>query len=175
MKYPGVSIQKAYYDRLTSPAITAMGGVVPVYSDIAPSKSARPYIVLSDQSAVDESDKTAYRTNFTQSVTIATFFDGDKGTKKVAADIANEVIQRIRTRAFNLGGVEYKVVTATLDNAFTIVERLPGQTVIRMEIRFRHSIQELAPAPAGFVYAVDESGVLITDNFGNFITVPEPT
>jgi hypothetical protein len=172
MNFPGVTIQKAYYDRLTSPAIMAMGRVVPVYSDIAPSKSDRPYIILSSQSAVDESDKTAYRTNFTQAVTIATFFDGDRGTKKVANDIADQVIERIRTRSFGFIGTTFHAITSILDNSFTIVERLPGQTVIRMELRFRHNIQQYAPLPSGFAYVTDESGNIITDDRGNFVIVP---
>jgi hypothetical protein len=169
MKYPGVTIQQAYYDRLTSPAIHAMGKVVAVYSDMAPSKATRPYIVLGAQSGIDESDKTGFNLNFTQDVSIVTFFDGDKGTKKVALDIGNEVIKRMRTRSFGFVGTAFNVVTATLDNSFTIVERVPGQTVVRMELRFRHFIQEYGEIPAGFVYLTDDAGNVLTDELGNFL------
>jgi hypothetical protein len=142
MKDPGVTIQQAYYTKLTSPAITVAGKNIPVYSDMAPAKTNRPYIVLGEQTLSDESDKTGFQTQLTQSVSVYTFFDGDRGSKKLANDIANEVMKRIRNRQFQVTGSDFNSITATLDSSASVVTSTSTQTIISKQLRFRHIIQE---------------------------------
>ncbi len=142
MKDPGVTIQQAYYTKLTSPAITVAGKTIPVYSDMAPAKTNRPYIVLGEQTLSDESDKTGFQTQMTQSVAVYTFFDGDRGSKKLANDIANEVMKRIRNRQFQVTGSDFNSITATLDSSASVVSSTSTQTIISKQLRFRHIIQE---------------------------------
>jgi hypothetical protein len=142
MKDPGVTIQQAYYTKLTSPAITVAVKNIPVYSDMAPAKTNRPYIVLGEQTLSDESDKTGFQTQLTQSVSVYTLFDGDRGSKKLANDIANEVMKRIRNRQFQVTGSDFNSITATLDSSASVVTSTSTQTIISKQLRFRHIIQE---------------------------------
>lgn len=141
MTNPSVALQTAYYTALTSPAITIDGTTISVYSDMAPTSATGSYIILGQQTFVDDADKTVFGTEATQGVTVVTVFDSDMGGKKLSSRIADVVMQRIRTRArLVLSG--YNMITSTLDSYLTISEQSPTRTIIRAELRFRHIIEQ---------------------------------
>lgn len=141
MNNPSVALQTAYYTALTSPALTVGGNIIPVYSDMA-QNSATNYIVLGQQTIVDDADKEAFGSQMTQSVTVVTTFDSDIGGKKLSSQIADAVMQRIRTRA-RLALTGFNMITSTLDSYVTISEKTSTTTVIRAELRFRHIIEQV--------------------------------
>jgi hypothetical protein len=143
MKNPSVALQTAYYTALTSPALTVGGVSIAVYSDMAPTTAGSSYIVLGQQTFVDDADKTVFGSEATQSVSVFTSFDGDRGGKKLSSQIADEITRRIRTRAGLSLAPDFNMITATLDNYITIVEPTPTTTIIRAELRFRHIIEQL--------------------------------
>lgn len=118
------------------------GAYVAVVSDIAPTATATPYIVLGEQTAVDDADKEAFGAVMTQGVSIVTQFDGDSGGKKLSSQLASVVTERIRTRERMDLSPDFNMITATLDNLLTITERTPTTTIIRTELRFRHIIEQ---------------------------------
>ena len=141
MNNPSVALQTAYFTRLTSPAITVDGVTIPVYSDMAPTSATGSYIVLGQQTFVDDADKQVFGTEATQNVTVVTTFDSDMGGKKLSSQIADVVMQRIRVRArFAVTG--YNMITSTLDSYLTISEQSPTRTIIRAEMRFRHILEQ---------------------------------
>ena len=143
MKNPSVALQTAYYTALTSPALTVGGVSIAVYSDMAPTTAGSSYIVLGQQTFVDDADKEVFGSEATQSVSVFTSFDGDRGGKKLSSQIADEITRRIRTRAGLSLAPDFNMITATLDNYITIVEPTPTTTLIRAELRFRHIIEQL--------------------------------
>ena len=141
MNNPSVALQTAYYTRLTSPALTVDGVTIPVYSDMAPTSATGSYIVLGQQTFVDDADKEAFGTEATQNVTVVTTSDSDMGGKKLSSRIADVVMQRIRVRArFAVTG--FNMITSTLDSYLTISEQSPTRTIIRAEMRFRHILEQ---------------------------------
>ena len=141
MNNPSVALQTAYYTKLTSPALTVDGVTIPVYSDMAPTSATGSYIVLGQQTFVDDADKEAFGTEATQNVTVVTTFDSDMGGKKLSSRIADVVMQRIRVRArFAVTG--FNMITSTLDSYLTISEQSPTRTIIRAELRFRHILEQ---------------------------------
>jgi hypothetical protein len=141
MNNPSVALQTAYFTRLTSPAITVDGVTIPVYSDMAPTSATGSYIVLGQQTFVDDADKQVFGTEATQNVTVVTTFDSDMGGKKLSSQIADVVMQRIRVRArFAVTG--FNMITSTLDSYLTISEQSPTRTIIRAEMRFRHILEQ---------------------------------
>jgi hypothetical protein len=143
MKSPSVALQTAYNALLTSPAINVAGHTVAVYSDMAPASERGPYIVLGQQTMIDDADKTVFGTVMTQAVTVVTAFDGDRGGKRLSSLIADEVIRRIRTRTAPVLTPTFNCITSTLDSSITLTERTATTTIIRAELRFRHIIEEL--------------------------------
>lgn len=141
MTNPSVALQTAYYTALTSPAITIDGTTINVYSDMAPTSATGSYIVLGQQTFVDDADKEAFGTQATQNVTVVTVFDSDMGGKKLSSRISDVVMQRIRTRA-RLTLTGYNMITSTLDSYLTISEQSATKTIIRAELRFRHIIEQ---------------------------------
>lgn len=141
MNNPSVALQTAYYTTLTSPAITVDGNTISVYSDMAPTSATGSYIVLGQQTFVDDADKTVFGTEATQNVTVVTVFDSDMGGKKLSSRIADVVMQRIRTRA-GLALSGFNMITSTLDSYLTISEQSATKTIIRAELRFRHIIEQ---------------------------------
>lgn len=141
MNNPSVALQTAYFTRLTSPALTVDGVTIPVYSDMAPTSATGAYIVLGQQTFVDDADKEVFGTEATQNVTVVTTFDSDMGGKKLSSRIADVVMQRIRVRArFAVTG--FNMITSTLDSYLTISEQSPTRTIIRAEMRFRHILEQ---------------------------------
>lgn len=161
MNNPGVALQRAYYEALavnpiqigvdvwstaTDPfgisPIPFAGYVVPVYSDIVPeSVGFEPYIVLGEQTFVDDADKTVFGTEATQRVTVVTSFQSDHGGKKLMSEIADVVMQRIRVRA-RLPMTGFNMITSTLDSYITLMEPTGTSTLMRAELRFRHIIEQ---------------------------------
>jgi hypothetical protein len=119
------------------------GAWIDVYSDMAPTTAVSSYIVLNQQTFVDDADKDVYGSEATQGVSVYTLFDGDRGGKKLSSQIADEVMKRIRTRTGLSLAPDFNMITATLDNYITIVEPTPTTTIIRAELRFRHLIEQL--------------------------------
>jgi hypothetical protein len=166
MRNPSIALQTAYYTALTSPAIFTSyeswgtsvqvfgtstmiwqtantGSQIDVFSDMTPTTAGSSYIVLGQQTFVDDADKDVFGSEATQSVSVFTSFDGDRGGKKLSSQIADEVIRRIRTRTGLSLAPDFNMITATLDNYITIVEPTPTTTIIRAELRFRHIIEQL--------------------------------
>ena len=139
MRDPSLALRKAYFE-----ALDGMVYDVPVFNR-PPNREKYPFILLSNQTAVDISDKTSYCWECTILVDIVTGFDGDFGGGMQADEIGEEVIGIIRTRAegyLDLGA-ELQVVTTTIDDVSSIDSQSQTHYIYRKLIRFRHIINQL--------------------------------
>jgi hypothetical protein len=187
MRNPGIELQRAYYEALSVNPVSigddvwsttfdefglstvVWGGyAVPVISDIVPeSLGFDAYIVLGEQTFVDDADKQAFGAEATQRVTVVTSFQSDRGGKKLATEIADLVMQRIRVRA-RLPMIGFNMITSTLDSYLTLMEPTGTSTLIRVELRFRHIIEQIEQLDVA--YLTDNNGTILTDNNGNYLT-----
>lgn len=128
-------------DSEISTPIYNAGAWLGVYSDMAPTSATGAYIVLGQQTFVDDADKQVFGTEATQNVTVVTTFDSDVGGKKLTSQIADAILKRIRVRA-RLPMTGFNMITSTLDSYLTISEQSPTRTIIRAEMRFRHILEQ---------------------------------
>jgi len=140
MKDAGYELRKAYYDRLNN--ITVNATTIPFY-DIVPTTASEPYMYVSDYTANDFGDKTTYGQEVTITLHVVTRQGNTEGGRKDNDDVANEIIEQIRTRSQNyLSLTNHYIITTTLDNTTSIVEGVEGGKIVRRLIRFRHIIAE---------------------------------
>jgi len=143
MKDPNFALRRAYFQRLNG-ALNYNGENVPVYNR-PPDEDKYPFVVLSSQTSIDESNKTSYQWECTLLVDVVTGFDGNYGGFQQADYIANQIIGLIRTRQIEYLdlGEDFQMVTSTVDDMTTIDSQSNSHYICRKLIRFRHIINQL--------------------------------
>jgi hypothetical protein len=141
MNLPNKVLQTAYYQALNG-NISYGGSNVPVY-DTIPKDAEYPYIVLVSQDTNEEPTKDDFGYDISFELDVVTGFQGSFGGKSMAYDIAQDVINTIRTRTPNYLSLNgYTMVTTTLDNSFILQEDFETFILYINKIRFRHKLQE---------------------------------
>ena len=142
MKDPAYSIRKAYYDALNT-LIYVNFANVPIYDNI-PDSANYPYIQISNVSMTDESTKSNFNSNCVVTIQIFTGTDGTSYSKKDADEISSSVMEKVLSRSVRLnGGVDFKIVTAILENATYLETQYDGFFEIRKIIRIRNIVEQL--------------------------------
>ena len=141
MNLPNKALQTAYYQALNG-NISYGGSNVPVY-DIVPDGADYPYIVFVSQNTVEDVTKDDFGYEIVFELDVVTGFEGSFGGKSQGYDIAQDVINAIRTRTANYLSLDgYTMVTTTLDSSFVLQEDYETFILYINKIRFRHKIQE---------------------------------
>lgn len=136
MKDNGNILQQAYFDLLS-------GQITGEVYDTVPSNVSYPYTQIDSRTATDYTDNTSLGQEVTQTLWVVDRFSGSFGSRDSIYTITDEIMQIVRSRpnAFDLQ--DFNVVTTTLDIANFDRQRTDTHTYIKMEIRFRHLIEQL--------------------------------
>ena len=142
MNPPNKALQVAYYQALNG-NISLDGSNVPVY-DVVPDTADYPYLLLGSQSTLEDPTKDDFGYEIIMDVDVVTGFEGSFGGKSDVYDIAQSVINTIRTRTSNYLSLSgYSMVATTLDSSFVLQEQYETHILYINKLRFRHKIQEL--------------------------------
>lgn len=145
MKDPSLALRTAYYTALNG-NITYNNATVGVY-DHVPQTVVYPYILLGNQTSIDDSDKEDFGTDHTMLVEIITGYStGYKGGGFTAADtIGEDVMELIIVSGshLDLSADGYNVYYTSLVLNENFQENTSTHKIFRKIIRIRHSIQEL--------------------------------
>lgn len=135
------TLQTAYYT-LMNGNITYDGVTVPVY-DAIPSNPVYPHIKIGERTGIEDSNKSYFGENVTQTITITDRFGGNFGSRKAIYSIANQIKQIVRVRPdpFSLTG--FNNVVTKLDNEMTWRDEQDSYIYFYQSLRFRHFIQQL--------------------------------
>lgn len=136
MKDNGNILQEAYFDLLN-------GQITGQVYDTVPSSPSYPYTQIDSRTATDYTDNTSLGQEVTQTLWVVDRFSDSFGSRDSIYTITDEIMQIVRSRpnAFDLS--DFNVVTTTLDIANFDRQRTDTHTYIKMEIRFRHLIEQL--------------------------------
>ncbi len=140
-------LQQKYFEALDGNLL--LNGVnVPVYDSSAVLADAvQPYVLLSEVFATEigEGSKSSYGQEVIFEVRVVTKFDNSFGGKKFASIIADQVIQRIRTRQDGYLDLspDFYMIKSELESTNTLEELIPDGVLISRIIRFNHTIQEV--------------------------------
>lgn len=136
MKDNGNILQEAYFDLLN-------GQITGQVYDTVPSSPSYPYTQIDSRTATDYTDNTSLGQEVTQTLWVVDRFSDSFGSRDSIYTITDEIMQIVRSRpnAFDLE--DFNVVTTTLDIANFDRQRTDTHTYIKMEIRFRHLIEQL--------------------------------
>ena len=141
MKDLNYVLRKAYYDRLNNVVVDS--SPIPFY-DTVPTTASEPYMYVSDFTSFDRGDKSTFGQEATITLVVVTKQGNTEGGRKSSDDIANKIIEEIRTRSANyltLGNDHY-IITTTLDNTSSFIESVEGGKLVIRSIRFRHITSE---------------------------------
>lgn len=142
MKDVGYSLRKAYYDKLNG-AVSLNAIIVPVYDNI-PNKAVYPYIQISNVSIVDESTKSNFNSNCVVTVQIFTGTNSSTYSKYDADALSNSVMQLLLNRSsLPDAGVEFKVITNSLESVGYMENQYDGFYEVRKVIRIRNIVEQL--------------------------------
>ncbi|MDR9419457.1 hypothetical protein [Gracilimonas sp.] len=138
MNDTGIPLQTSYFDLLD-------GNITGSLYDTVPASPSYPYTQIDDRTMTDYTDKSNLGQEVTQTVWVVDRFAESVGSRSDLYTITDEILGIIRARPnpFNLTG--FNVITSTLDLANFSRERTETHTYFRMEIRFRHLIEQLNP------------------------------
>lgn len=138
MKDTGIPLQTAYFDLLN-------GNITGDVHDTVPASPSYPYTQIDDRTITDYTDKTNLGQEVTQTLWVVDRFSESAGSRGPLYTITGEILLIIRARPnpFNLTG--FNVITSTVDLANFSRKRTETHTYFRMEIRFRHLIEQLNP------------------------------
>lgn len=155
MRDAGKALRIGYLEKLDGAitGITGNGGAViptaiPVYdSAVVPANASYPRILLSTfiSTEIGQGAKDTYGQILSQLVEVCDEVSNSYGGKQVVDDIANEVIELIRTRTPNYVdmGSDWNVITSTVEEISTLEEQITGGFLIRKLIRFNHMVHQL--------------------------------
>jgi len=141
MKDPSYAIRKAYFDELDG-NLSVNGNNVPVY-DRVPDKPPSHYVLIAEQTAVDESSKGCFGVDATVLLDVVTRFKKGGG-KKDADVISNQITQRIIDHeSYPDASPEFKIYGVMLENMNTLESMEPSEYVVRKLIRIRNLVQQI--------------------------------
>jgi hypothetical protein len=141
MKATATPLQQAYYDLLDG-NVTIDGSAVSIYDQV-PQSETYPYIQIDTQTAVDYSDKTAQGQEKTQTLWLVDRFSDSFGSRANINDMEDQVSQIICARPVPFDITGFNVITSLLDLSSFTRDRTETYTYLRIEMRFRHLIEEL--------------------------------
>ena len=136
MKATSTELQKEYVRLLN-------GNVSGAVYDQVPENPSYPYVQIGNQTGVDYSDKTSQGEEKTQTLWIVDRYSGSFGDRGNVYTLENEILGIICDRPieFDLDG--FNMIQSVLDLSNFSIERTETHTYFRIEMRFRHEIEEL--------------------------------
>ena len=141
MKDCGYAIRKAYFDKLTAASYS-----VGVYDTIAPDEIDPPFLIISSQTSVEDSDKQSYNFDVTIQFDIVyeTFKNGEVGQKTID-NLANELlgIIGVNVNDYPNAGPDFKIVTRRISDNIATFDYVEQAYVFRRVITFRHFVTQL--------------------------------
>jgi len=141
MKDCGFAIRKAYFDKLTS-ASYSLG----VYDTIAPDTIDPPYLIISSQTQIENSNKQSFAFNVTIQFDIVytTFKAGEVGQKTVDT-YANELLGIIGVNPplYPSTAPDFKIVTRRISSNNATFDYVNEVYVFRRVITMNHFVNQL--------------------------------
>ena len=140
MKDCGYAIRKAYFDK-----IVAADYELSVYDTIAPDSSEPPFLLISSQTSVENSDKTSY--NFDVSIQFdivyRTFKSGEVGQKSVD-EWANALLEIIGTAPADYPNASpnFNIVTRNMASNQATFDYVEETYIFRRVIIINHFVTQ---------------------------------
>jgi hypothetical protein len=141
MKDCGYAIRKAYVDKLASRSFT-----LGVYDTIAPDTVEPPFLIISSQTSIENSDKQSYNFDVTIQFDIVyrTFKSGEVGQKSVD-QWANELLVIIGVNVPNYPSAspDFKIVTRKMGTNFATFDYVDEAYIFRRVITMEHFVTQI--------------------------------
>jgi hypothetical protein len=141
MKDCGLAIRKGYFDKLTSESFS-----LGVYDTIAPDNVNPPFLIISSQTAPEDSDKQSYSFNATIQFDIIykTQKSGEVGQKSVD-EWANELLEIIGVYPIDYPSVapNFNIVTRKMGANYATFDYIDQSYVFRRIITMEHFVTQL--------------------------------
>jgi hypothetical protein len=141
MKDCGLAIRKAYVDKLASQSYS-----LGVYDTIAPDTVNPPFLIISSQTSVENSDKQSYNFDVTIQFDIVykTNKSGEVGQKSVD-QWANElvVIIGVNVPDYPSASPDFKIVTRKLGTNFATFDYVDEAYIFRRVITMEHFVTQI--------------------------------
>jgi len=141
MKDCGYTLRKAYIDKLTAASYS-----LSVYDTIAPDTVEPPYLIISSQTQVDNSNKQSFGFDVTIQFDIVyrTFKAGEVGQKTVDT-YANELLEIVGVRppSYPSTAPDFKIVTSKISSNIATFDYVDEAYVFRRVITMDHFVNQL--------------------------------
>jgi hypothetical protein len=141
MKDCGLAIRKAYVDKLASETFS-----LGVYDTIAPDTVNPPFLIISSQTSVENSDKQSYNFDVTIQFDIVykTNKSGEVGQKSVD-QWANELLGIIGVNVpdYPSASPDFKIVTRTVGTNFATFDYVDEAYIFRRVITMNHFVTQI--------------------------------
>jgi hypothetical protein len=141
MKDCGLAIRKAYVDKLTSESFS-----LGVYDTIAPDTVNPPFLIISSQTSVENSDKQSYNFDVTIQFDIVykTNKSGEVGQKSVD-QWANELLGIIGVNVpdYPSASPDFKIVTRKIGTNFATFDYIDEAYIFRRVITMEHFVTQI--------------------------------
>jgi hypothetical protein len=141
MKDCGYAIRKAYVDKLTSQSYS-----LGVYDTIAPDTVEPPFLLISSQTSLENSDKQSYNFDVTIQfdVVYRTFKSGEVGQKSVD-QWANEllVIIGVNVPDYPSASPDFKIVTRKMISNIATFDYVDEAYIFRRVITMEHFVTQI--------------------------------
>jgi hypothetical protein len=141
MKDCGLAIRKAYVDKLASQSFS-----LGVYDTIAPDTVNPPFLIISSQTSVENSDKQSYNFDVTIQFDIIykTNKSGEVGQKSVD-QWANELLGIIGVNVpdYPSASPDFKIVTRTMGTNFATFDYVDEAYIFRRVITMNHFVTQI--------------------------------
>jgi flagellar biosynthesis protein FliQ len=142
MKEVQKPLRTAYIAALSSIVIDTV--TIPVYDEFAPADAPANYIIVTNQTDGQVSNKQSFVSDCSITVDINTHFAPFAGGKELSERIAEAVLQIIiPSSRVQLTVTGFQVVTTKKEQTLTFNENLPTIWVFRKVIIFTHKITEI--------------------------------
>ena len=151
MKDPGYEIRKAYFNLLNG-NLSLNGVNIPVYDRVPPEEKGH-YVVISEQTATDESSKGCYSLDTTILFDVVTRYKKGGG-KKDADMISNQITEAVIVRYYFPVLEGFKIYAVRLDNSNYLETLEPNNYTVRKLIRVRVYVQQITISVGGFTYTL---------------------
>jgi len=141
MKDCGYAIRKAYVDKLASQSFS-----LGVYDTIAPDTVNPPFLIISSQTSVENSDKQSYNFDVTIQFDIVykTNKSGEVGQKSVD-QWANELLGIIGVNVpdYPSASPDFKIVTRKIGTNFATFDYVDEAYIFRRVITMEHFVTQI--------------------------------
>jgi hypothetical protein len=141
MKDCGLAIRKAYIDKLSSQSFS-----LGAYDTIAPDTVNPPFLIISSQTSVENSDKQSYNFDVTIQFDIVykTNKSGEVGQKSVD-QWANELLGIIGVNVpdYPSASPDFKIVTRKIGTNFATFDYIDEAYIFRRVITMEHFVTQI--------------------------------